>query len=276
MCHLFVRASFFSLFWALPDFNFNMRKTIIAGNWKMNLNSTAAIELATAIRDGIPGSISPETEVLLCAPALYLESLVATVAGNHKISIAAQNAAAWKEGAYTGEISAFQLASSGIKTTLLGHSERRSLFGETDAVLKTKVDLAIEAGIRPVFCCGEPKEVREAETQEELVGSQIQNALFHLNAENFSKIVIAYEPVWAIGTGLTASSQQAQDMHAFIRNLIADKYGKEVADGISILYGGSMKASNASELLSMPDVDGGLIGGASLVAEEFLKIIECA
>ena len=188
----------------------------------------------------------------------------------------AQNAAAWKEGAYTGEISSFQLASSGITHAILGHSERRSLFGEDDAILKTKVDLALEAGLTPVFCCGEPKEVREAGRHEELTGAQLRNALFHLSAEQMKKLVIAYEPVWAIGTGLTASAQQAQDMHAFIRRELASQYGDAIASSVSILYGGSMKASNAAELLSMPDVDGGLIGGASLVASEFLSIISCA
>jgi len=252
-----------------------MRKTIIAGNWKMNLHRSAAIKLASEIRSGMP-AVKESVQVLLFVPALYLDAVSAETSQHPSMETGAQNAAAWKEGAYTGEISSFQLASAGIRYTILGHSERRSLFGESDAILKTKVDLALEAGLTPVFCCGEPKEVREAGKHEELTGSQLRNALFHLSAEQMQNIVIAYEPVWAIGTGLTASSAQAQEMHAFIRREIANQYGDSVANQISILYGGSMKASNADELLSMPDVDGGLIGGASLVASEFLQIISCA
>ena len=252
-----------------------MRKTIIAGNWKMNLHHPAAVQLASEIRSGLP-SLKDNVQVLLCVPALYLDAVSAETKQHPSMDTGAQNSAAWKEGAYTGEISSFQLASSGIRYTILGHSERRSLFGESDEVLKTKVDLALEAGLIPVFCCGEPKEVREAGRHEELTGTQLRNALFHLSAEQIQNIVIAYEPVWAIGTGLTASAQQAQDMHAFIRSELAARYGDPIASSISILYGGSMKASNAAELLSMPDVDGGLIGGASLVASEFLSIIACA
>ena len=253
-----------------------MRKTIIAGNWKMNLNRGAAIQLASDLKKGVSPGLKENVQVLLFVPALYLDAVSGEISGHSSMAAGAQNAAAWKEGAYTGEISSFQLASSGIGYTLLGHSERRSLFGESDAVLKAKVDLALEAGLHPVFCCGEPKEVREDGRHEELVGTQIREALFHLSAEQVSKVIIAYEPVWAIGTGLTASAQQAQDMHAFIRRELASQYGTALADSISILYGGSMKASNAAELLSMPDVDGGLIGGASLVASEFLQIVECA
>lgn len=253
-----------------------MRKTIIAGNWKMNLSHAAALQLVAEVLQGLPANPKPNTQVLFFTPALYLEAVSAAIGGRIGVSAGAQNAAAWKEGAYTGEISSFQLASSGIEYTLIGHSERRSLFGETDAILKTKIDLALDAGICPVFCCGEPKEIREENLQDELVGRQIREALFHLSAEQMAKIVIAYEPVWAIGTGLTATTQQAQEMHAFIRKEIAVRYGSALADEISILYGGSMKASNAAELLAMPDVDGGLIGGASLQASEFLQIISCA
>ena len=252
-----------------------MRKTIIAGNWKMNLGRREAIKLAEEVAAGIPSNLKENASILLFTPALYLDAISEITSGKKNLGVGAQNAAAWKEGAYTGEISVFQLASSGIQYTLLGHSERRSLFFETDEVLKTKVDLALEAGICPVFCCGEPREIRESGSHETYVGNQIREALFHLDEKQIAGIVIAYEPVWAIGTGLTASAQQAQDMHKFIRNLIASRFGNNVAEGISILYGGSMKASNAGELLAMPDVDGGLIGGASLVAEEFLKIIAC-
>ena len=253
-----------------------MRKTIIAGNWKMNLSMTAALQLASDVRAGMPAGLKENVQVLLFTPALYLDAVSRSISGHPALAAGAQNAAAWKEGAYTGEISAFQLASAGIDYTLLGHSERRSLFGETDAILKTKVDLALEAGLHPVFCCGEPREVREAGSHEEMVCSQVREALFHLTSEQMARVIIAYDPVWAIGTGLTASAQQAQDMHACIRRELAGKFGQELADGISILYGGSMKASNAAELLSMPDVDGGLIGGASLQAGEFLQIVQCA
>jgi len=253
-----------------------MRKTFIAGNWKMNLSHSGAIQLVADVLNGLPSISADKTEVLFFTPSLFLEAVSSAISGRPGVAAGAQNSAAWKEGAYTGEISSFQLASSGINYTLIGHSERRTLFGETDEVLKTKIDLALEAGIRPVFCCGESKEVREENRQEAVVGHQIREALFHLSAEKFSQLIIAYEPVWAIGTGLTASAQQAQDMHAFIRRQIEERYGSAIADNASILYGGSMKASNAAELLSMRDVDGGLIGGASLVASEFLQIIACA
>jgi len=253
-----------------------MRKTIIAGNWKMNLSHAAALQLAEDVAAGMPAKPAPDVQVLLFTPSVFLLPVADKIKGKSGLAAGAQNAAEWKEGAYTGEISSQQLASAGIKFTILGHSERRILFGESDEVLKTKVDLALEAGLSPVFCCGESKEVREAGKHEELVGTQIRNALFHLSSEQFGRVIIAYEPVWAIGTGLTASSQQAQDMHAFIRREIVSAYGSDLADSVSILYGGSMKASNAAELLSMPDVDGGLIGGASLVATEFLQIISCA
>jgi len=253
-----------------------MRKKIVAGNWKMNKSLAEAKDLATAILNGTKDGVPENTKVILCASELYLLPIQEILGDNTTISLSAQNSAAYKEGAYTGETSPFQLTSSCIPFVLVGHSERRTLFGETDEVLKTKVDLALEAKLKPIFCCGEPKEIREAGTQDELVKSQIENALFHLSADQLQQVVIAYEPVWAIGTGLTASSQQAQDMHSFIRTLLEQKYGKAVSENISILYGGSVKASNAKELFDMPDVDGGLVGGASLNAAEFIQIIQCA
>ena len=242
----------------------------------MNLSRTEAIRLSSEIRQGLGNFKKENVQVMLFVPSLYLEAVTAEISGLPFLFAGAQNSAAWKEGAYTGEVSAYQIASSGVAHTLIGHSERRTLFGETDEVLKTKIDLALEAGLKPVFCCGEPRDIRESGQHEELVCAQIRNALFHLSEEQIRKVIIAYEPVWAIGTGLTASAAQAQEMHACIRMLLAAQYGQEVADSISILYGGSMKASNAAELLAMPDVDGGLIGGASLVSAEFLKIVECA
>ena len=252
-----------------------MRKKIVAGNWKMNKTLPQALELAGAVVE-LMGSAKPKAEVIFCAPALYLLPLQEKLGKNSPVQLGAQNAAAYTQGAYTGELAADMIASAGIPFVILGHSERRSLFGDTDAVIKTKVDLALAAGLQPIFCCGEPMEVRQANGHEALVKQQVETALFHLSASDLQKIVVAYEPVWAIGTGLTATAEQAQEMHAFIRGLIARKYGHEVAEEISILYGGSVKASNAAELFAKPDVDGGLIGGASLQAQEFVNIVQCA
>jgi triosephosphate isomerase len=253
-----------------------MRKQIVAGNWKMNKGFYEGLELANALISGLSGIGSLRCEVVLGVSFPYLIPIRDLVSHTPGIAVAAQNAASFTEGAYTGEVSAGQLASCGIPYVILGHSERRMLFGETDSMLKTKVDLALAAGLQPIFCCGEPREVRESDQHEALIEEQVKSALFHLSANDLKRIVIAYEPVWAIGTGLTASSQQAQDMHAFIRGLLTSQYGASLASDISILYGGSVKSTNASELFAMPDVDGGLVGGASLQADEFLKIVACA
>lgn len=250
----------------------NSRKPLIAGNWKMNNSLEEARTLTLAIREGL--ATGRTADVLLCVPALYLME-ISRLAGPD-IPVAAQNCSSYTSGAYTGEISAGQLASAGITHCILGHSERREYFGETAEVLKTKTDRCLEAGITPVFCVGEPKEVREAGKQQEWVARQIETSLFHLTAGEFGKLILAYEPIWAIGTGLTASSAQAQEMHVFIRSMVADRYGSPTADAVRILYGGSVKASNAAELFAMPDIDGGLVGGASLVASEFLGIVACA
>jgi len=253
-----------------------MRKKIVAGNWKMNKTLPEAINLASEVRQMLGMEAKPSAEVIFCVPALYLIPIKDALGADSMISIGGQNTAAYTQGAYTGEMAADMLASAGIPFVILGHSERRSLFGETDQVVKTKIDLALNAGLKPIFCCGEPKEIRQANQHESLVKQQVESGLFHLSASELSNVVIAYEPVWAIGTGLTATAEQAQDMHAFIRNLVANKYGSEVASQIRILYGGSVKASNAAEIFSKPDVDGGLIGGASLQAAEFVNIIRCA
>lgn len=253
-----------------------MRKNIVAGNWKMNKTLTEALDLAREVKEKIGETKKPNAEVIFCVPALYLLPIKKVLAGNPFIQLGGQNSAAFKQGAYTGEIAADMLASAEIPYVILGHSERRSLFGDTDDILKTKVDLALESSLKPIFCCGEPLEVREAGNHEKLVKTQIEAALFHLDKAQISNVVIAYEPVWAIGTGRTATAEQAQDMHAFIRNLLAMKYGSELASEISILYGGSVKASNAAEIFAKPDVDGGLIGGAALQAEEFVNIVLCA
>lgn len=253
-----------------------MRKKIVAGNWKMNKTLDQALQLAKEVSQILKEGGNTGAEVIFCVPALYLLPVKEALGNGSVIQMGGQNSAAYNQGAYTGEIAADMLTSAGIPYVILGHSERRSLFGDTDAVVKTKVDLALAAGLKPIFCCGEPMEVRQANTHEALIKMQVEAALFHLSADQLQQVVIAYEPVWAIGTGLTASAEQAQDMHFFIRNLIAGKYGASVANEISILYGGSVKASNAAEIFGKPDVDGGLIGGAALQAKEFVNIIKCA
>ncbi len=251
-----------------------MRKKIVAGNWKMNKTLSEAVQLAKDIRQLAEGN-SFNAGIMVCPTAVFLLP-VKEALGNSGIAVAAQNVAAQDQGAYTGEMAADQIASAGIGYTLIGHSERRSLFGDSDSIIEIKIKKALAAGLNPVFCCGEPIEVRQAGKEKDLVREQVEKALFSLSAADLSRVVVAYEPVWAIGTGLTASSEQAQEMHAFIRQLIAGKFGTQVAEGISILYGGSVKSSNAAELFAMPDVDGGLVGGASLQAEEFINIVKCA
>ena len=216
---------------------------------------------------------STETLVVLGTPFIHLKNISKSLMGISNIYLAAQNCHQEESGAYTGEISASMLHSVGVDYVILGHSERREYFGEDAPLLAKKVDTVLAHRMIPMFCCGERLDVREANGQEKLVAAQIKDALFHLSAEAFSKIVIAYEPVWAIGTGVTASPEQAQEMHAFIRQIIAKKYGQDIADGTSILYGGSVNAGNAKELFANPDVDGGLVGGASLKADEFVSIV---
>ena len=249
-----------------------MRKNIVAGNWKMNKNLQEGVNFAKDLENALAGK-TINCDVVIGTPYIHLATVASTISTT-KIGVAAQNCADKASGAYTGEVSAAMIASTGVKYVILGHSERRSYYGETDATLKEKVLLALANGLTPIFCIGEILDEREAGKQNTVVKSQIENALFDLSTEDFSKIVLAYEPVWAIGTGKTATPAQAQEMHAFIRQTLADKYGKEVANNTSILYGGSANASNAKELFSNPDVDGGLIGGASLDVEKFMPIIE--
>ena len=249
-----------------------MRQKIVAGNWKMNKTLQEGVELAKNVND-ILAKNAPKCTVILGTPFIHLTEVVKTV-DSKNVKVAAENCADKASGAYTGEVSAAMVKSTGAQYVILGHSERRSYYGENDSILKEKVDLALANGLLPIFCIGEVLAEREAGKQNEIVKAQVENALFHLSAEDFGKIVLAYEPVWAIGTGKTATSAQAQEIHAFIRSVVAAKYGKAVADNTSILYGGSCKASNAKELFAQPDVDGGLIGGASLKAEDFYGIIE--
>jgi triosephosphate isomerase len=249
-----------------------MRKKIVAGNWKMNKDFQDAEDLMFEIVDELTEKGSGETEVIICPPAVYLE-MSSDIAAENGFMIGAQNLSQWESGAYTGEISASMLHSMGITHCILGHSERRTYFGETDKVIATKVDLTLKYGMTPIYCCGEVLAERQAEKHFDVVRTQVSEALFHLGNEAVSQVVIAYEPVWAIGTGVTASSAQAQEMHAFIRSLLTEKYGVDVSNEISILYGGSCNAKNAAELFANPDVDGGLIGGAALKATDFVAIV---
>ena len=248
-----------------------MRKKIVAGNWKMNNTLEEGIQLAKDV-NAILTKEAPKCTVILGTPFIHLADVVRSV-DNKLIKVSAENCADKAKGAYTGEVSAAMVKSTGAEYVILGHSERRAYYGETDAILKEKVDLALANGLQVIFCIGEVLEQREAGKQNEVVEAQVKNALFHLSADEFGKIVLAYEPVWAIGTGKTATSAQAEEIHAYIRSVVAAKYGQQVADDTTILYGGSCKASNAPELFAQPDVDGGLIGGASLKAEDFHGII---
>ena len=249
-----------------------MRKNIVAGNWKMNTTLPEGLALAKGLDEALKGK-TPNCDVIIGTPFTHLASVAAAIDTN-KIGVAAENCADKEKGAYTGEVSAAMVASTGAKYVILGHSERRAYYHETPEILKTKVELALANGLTPIFCIGEVLEEREAGKHFEVVDAQIKGSLFDLSAEDFAKIVLAYEPVWAIGTGKTASPEQAQEIHAFIRSIVADKYGKEIADNTSILYGGSCKPSNAKELFANPDVDGGLIGGAALKVSDFKGIID--
>ncbi len=249
-----------------------MRKRIVAGNWKMNKSLKEGIELATEINTGVEKLENHAIEVIVAPPFIHL-SEISKIVNSNFISVAAQNCAAWPQGAYTGEVSAEMIRLIGVEYVILGHSERRKYFQEDGKMLNTKVKMALENMLKPIFCCGEVLEERESEIHFETVKKQLNEGLFNLPEEDFKEAVIAYEPVWAIGTGVTATPDQAQEMHRFIRLLVAEKYGGNIAEDTTILYGGSCKPSNAGELFSKPDVDGGLIGGASLKTEDFLGII---
>jgi triosephosphate isomerase (TIM) len=251
-----------------------MRSKIVAGNWKMNKTLDEAHVLTTEIMSMVAEEVKGPVKVILCTPFPMLFPVKQLLGNSVRIAVGAQNCSEHESGAYTGEVSAAMIASLGIPYVILGHSERRQYFGEDGALLAKKTDIVLKHNLKPIFCCGEPLEVRERNEHEALVKQQVEEALFHLTAEQLKQVVIAYEPVWAIGTGKTASSQQAQDMHAVIRQHLAVKYGQAVADTISILYGGSVNAGNAKELFACPDVDGGLVGGASLKAREFTEIIK--
>ena len=249
-----------------------MRKQIAAANWKMNLTLTEGEALLDAI-SAKPHSLLANQEAIFAVPFPYISMAQAKVGAKTNVFVAAQNCSDKASGAYTGEVSVHMLQSMFVKYVVIGHSERREYFGESNELLAQKVNICLDNKTNPIFCCGEPLEIRESATQNEYVAKQLTESLFHLPELAISQVVIAYEPIWAIGTGKTASSEQAQEMHAFIRSHIATKYGQSIADCISILYGGSVKSANAVEIFSQPDVDGGLVGGASLIADEFVAII---
>lgn len=251
-----------------------MRKKIVAGNWKMNKSLEEALSLTSEVVNMVRDEVRGDVEVVLCTPYIYLPVLQKYVQEVDRISLGAQNCHHKASGAFTGEISASMLSAIEVPYVIIGHSERRQYFGETDALIAEKVKIALENGLKPIFCCGELLEQRQNEDFIAIVKDQITAALFDLSAEDFGKVVIAYEPVWAIGTGLTASSAQAQEMHAALRAHVAEKFGAQVADDTTILYGGSCNEKNADELFACPDVDGGLIGGASLKSREFTNIIK--
>ncbi len=249
-----------------------MRQQIAAANWKMNLTLTQGEQLLDAILKN-EYSLNEHRKVVLAIPFPYLLPAVNKVKNTQGVFVAAQNCYNKKSGAFTGETSVEMLQSIGVEYVVLGHSERREYFNESNSFLAEKVNIVLENNLIPIFCCGESLTIREEGTQNEFVANQLKESLFHLSADQIKKVVIAYEPIWAIGTGKTASSQQAQDIHLHIRNTFAAAYGNEVAQDITILYGGSVKGNNAAEIFAMPDVDGGLVGGASLNADEFAIII---
>ena len=250
----------------------NMRKKIVAGNWKMNLNLQEGVALAKELKEALAAD-KPNCDVVICTPFIHLASVAKELEGS-VIGLGAENCADKEKGAFTGEVSAEMVKSTGAQYVILGHSERREYYKETPEILKEKVQLALKNGLKVIFCIGETLEEREANKQNEVVKAELEGSVFNLSEEDFRKIIIAYEPIWAIGTGKTATSDQAEEIHAYIRSIVADKYGKAVAEDTSILYGGSCKASNAPELFAKPDIDGGLIGGASLKCADFKGIID--
>lgn len=250
-----------------------MRKQIAAANWKMNLTYQQGEKLVDEILE-TKIELANHQQIIFAVPFPYLVMANNKVSDAHNYFVAAQNCSDKKNGAYTGEVSAEILQSIGIQYCIIGHSERREYYLETNQLLAGKVNICLQQQITPIFCCGETLRVREENNQGHYVEQQLEESLFHLSAEQMKSLIIAYEPIWAIGTGKTATTAQAQEMHQHLRSIIAEKYGKDVADEIPILYGGSVKANNAAELFACPDVDGGLVGGASLIAKDFIEIIK--
>lgn len=249
-----------------------MRKKIIAGNWKMNLNLAEGKSLVESVLNKLP-KLSEQHQVVFAPTYLHIADTLQQTHNKTNVFVAAQNCHHENHGAFTGEISPLTLKNIGVQYVILGHSERRTYNNESNQLLSSKIDAALNNGLSVIFCCGEPLEIREKNTQNQYIETQISESLFHLEATKFENIVIAYEPIWAIGTGRTANASQAQEVHQHIRQVIANKYSQEVADIVTILYGGSCKPSNAAELFACPDVDGGLIGGAALISDDFLSLI---
>jgi triosephosphate isomerase len=247
-----------------------MRKKVVAGNWKCNTSLQEGVALATDVEKLYAEKGDKEVTVVVGTPFTHLTEVVKVT---NNVNVAAQSCAAEPKGAFTGEVSGSMIKSTGANFVILGHSERREYYGETSEVLNKKLALALENGLTPIFCCGEALQIREAGTQNDYVVNQLKETIFQLSADDFKKLIIAYEPIWAIGTGKTATADQAQDMHKAIRDSIGAQFGEDIAAQTSILYGGSCNPKNAKELFANPDVDGGLIGGASLKAEDFLAII---
>ena len=250
------------------------RKNIVAGNWKMNLDYEQGVSLFSEIANMAKDEVVGQQEVVVCSPAIHLSSIAKLSADISNVHVGAQNIHQAESGAYTGEISATQVKSVGAEYVILGHSERRAYFNETNELLAEKTDVALEHGLVPIFCIGETKDERESGKFFDVIQDQLEKGIFHLSASNFANVVLAYEPVWAIGTGLTASPEQAQEVHAFIRDAIAQKYDQDVADATTILYGGSCNPGNAPTLFAQKDIDGGLIGGASLKSRDFIDIVK--
>ncbi len=251
-----------------------MRKKIVAGNWKMNLDYQQGLSLFSEIVHMAKDEVIGDQQVVVCSPFIHLHSLAQLAKGVSQVAVGAQNTYVEESGAYTGEVSAGQVKSTGATHVILGHSERRAYFNEDDYTLSKKVDIALKHGLTPIFCIGETQEERESDRYFDVIRTQLEKGVFHLSNEDFGRVVLAYEPVWAIGTGLTASPEQAQEVHAFIRDEIARKYTQEIADDTTILYGGSCNPKNAPELFAQPDIDGGLIGGASLKSRDFIDIVK--
>ncbi len=251
-----------------------MRKKIVAGNWKMNMDYTSGVSLFSEIINMVKDEVRGDQEVIVCPPFVHLHSLVQLANQHAKISIGAQNCHQADAGAYTGEISATMIKSIGSEYVILGHSERRQYFAESNELLAKKTDVVLKNGLKPIFCIGETLEERNSNIHFDVIKTQLAEGVFHLTAEEFANVVLAYEPVWAIGTGVTASPEQAQEVHAFIRKEIESRYGDAIADNTTILYGGSCNPGNAPELFSQKDIDGGLIGGASLKSRDFTEIVK--
>jgi triosephosphate isomerase len=251
-----------------------MRKKIVAGNWKMNLDYNEGLSLFSEVINMVRDEVTGHQEAVVCSPFIHLHSLVQLAKGYAKVAVGAQNAHQAESGAYTGEVSAKMIHSVGATYVILGHSERRQYFGESNELLAKKTDTALKHGLKPIFCIGETLQEREANEHFDIIKSQLAEGVFHLDEAQFAHLVLAYEPVWAIGTGVTASSDQAQEIHAFIRKEVAAKYNQQVADNTTILYGGSCTPKNAPELFAQHDIDGGLIGGASLKSRDFVDIVK--